>query len=206
VIDLEHQVISHTINLGCTGLGDCYRGLGLTPNGQREYVAGWYEHLVLFLSVDIDLDGLKTFEEDALGTSDKNADSDGDGLSDTAEVFVHGTNPTIPDTDEDGCSDGVELGPDQTLGGRRDPLNPNDYFNPSHDGKNRIDDILAVVRQYFDDAYLDPPTNTIPNPAYNPDTDRTPLGPNLWNLGPPNGLQRIPDILAMMAQYYHDCS
>jgi len=42
-------------------------------------------------------------------------------------------------------------------------------------------------------------------PGYNPDTDRTLVGPNAWNLGPPNGLQRINDILHEVHQYFHDC-
>ena len=40
---------------------------------------------------------------------DPNADSDGDGLSDWDEVFVHGTDPRRADTDGDGLSDSVEV-------------------------------------------------------------------------------------------------
>ena len=38
-----------------------------------------------------------------------NADTDGDGLSDWDEVFLHGTDPNRSDTDGDGLSDGAEL-------------------------------------------------------------------------------------------------
>ena len=62
--------------------------------------------------------------------------------------------------------------------------------------QNRIDDILAVVQGYFIDSG---------NPSYNSDTDRTLVGPNAWNLGPPNGQQRVDDILNMLHQYFHDC-
>ena len=110
------------------------------------------------------------------------------------------------DTDGDGCPDYDELGPSQGSGGRRDPFNPYDYFNPSGDGINRVDDILLVVGKFFDDD-----TDTSPGlppyaPGYNPDTDRTLIGPNEWNLGPPNGLQRVDDILAAVKQFFHDCS
>ena len=71
---------------------------------------------------------------------------------------------------------------------------------------NRVDDILRAVEQYFKDAYLDPPGNTIPNPDYTSDTDRTLLGPYVWSLGPPDGLQRVDDILNQLKQYFHDCS
>ena len=39
---------------------------------------------------------------------DPNADTDGDGLSDWDEIFVHGTDPSRSDTDGDGLSDGAE--------------------------------------------------------------------------------------------------
>jgi hypothetical protein len=105
-----------------------------------------------------------------------------------------------PDSDGDGCSDPDEqqnLRNSETSGGRRDEANPHDYFNPSHDGENRVDDILLVIDQYFIDSG---------NPNYNPDTDRTLVGPLAWNLGPPNGLQRVDDILNQVKQYFHDCS
>ena len=40
---------------------------------------------------------------------DPNADSDGDGLSDWDEVFIHGTDPNHADTDGDGISDSAEV-------------------------------------------------------------------------------------------------
>jgi hypothetical protein len=44
-------------------------------------------------------------------------DSDGDGLTDRQEAYVHNTEPRLPDTDRDGLSDGLEV---STLG--TDPL------------------------------------------------------------------------------------
>jgi hypothetical protein len=104
------------------------------------------------------------------------------------------------DTDRDGCPDRSELSNNQLTGGRRDPLNRYDYFNPSKDGLNRIDDVVLVVHQYF----IDDPLGS---PDLNSQTDRTAIpGSNSWNLGPPNGLQRIDDILNIVKQYFHDCA
>lgn len=115
------------------------------------------------------------------------------------------------DTDGDGCPDVKEqqTAPGSELtGGRRDYLNPWDYFEPTHNGQVRINDIIAVVNQYFVDAFLDPPANTIPNPAYTTNTDRTdnPNSSEPWDLLGPNGQQRVNDILAVLFQYFHDCS
>lgn len=117
------------------------------------------------------------------------------------------------DADGDGCADYREqrtYDNSELTGGRRDYLNPNDYFNPTDDGQNRIDDIIAVINQYFDDAYLDPPANKIPNPSYNPDTDRTDDPAygleQPWRLLAGNGEQRIDDILAAIKQFFHDCA
>ena len=44
-----------------------------------------------------------------MGTDPKNPDTDGDGLSDGAEVNQYGTNPKIQDSDGDTLSDGQEV-------------------------------------------------------------------------------------------------
>jgi alpha-tubulin suppressor-like RCC1 family protein len=116
-----------------------------------------------------------------------------------AQAVIICLDPT-DDSDRDGCPTLSELQTavgSETTGGRRDPLNRWDYFNPTHDGKIRVDDILKVVHQFFKDSG---------NPAYNLDTDRTYVGPNAWNLGPPNGQQRVDDILNVVQQFFHDCS
>jgi len=59
---------------------------------------------------DSDVDGLPDAEEDYLGTNPRNRDTDGDGLSDAAEVDVHHTQPLLSDSDSDGYSDGHEIG------------------------------------------------------------------------------------------------
>jgi hypothetical protein len=119
--------------------------------------------------------------------------------------------PSPGDSDGDGCPDADESGSDEMLGGQRSYLNPWDYFNPTNDGQNRVDDILAVVNQYFEDEFLpsppDPPDT--PNPNYDKKYDRTSI-PGVtteepWRLGPPNWQQRVDDILHAVNSYFHDC-
>jgi hypothetical protein len=105
---------------------------------------------------------------------------------------------TERDTDGDNCPDKSELRDDEMYRGLRDPFNRWDYFNPTKDGQNRVDDILATVNAYFIDKG---------DPSYTKNTDRTILtGSNAWNFGPPNGQQRVDDILASVKSYFHDCS
>ena len=101
------------------------------------------------------------------------------------------------DTDDDRCPDANEAGLNPMLGGQRNFLNRWDYFNPTYDGENRVDDIMAVVQHFAQDAG---------SPDYSPIYDRTYIGPNPWNLGPPDGQIRVPDILASVRQFRHDCS
>jgi sugar lactone lactonase YvrE len=107
------------------------------------------------------------------------------------------TDPCNSDTDGDGCTDAQEVGPNQFTGGRRDPTNPWDYMNPTHDRKNRVDDILAVVSHFG---------KNLGDPGYSRDYDRTYIGPNPWTLGPPDGQIRVNDIIAIIRQYGHDCA
>ncbi|HDR15234.1 MAG TPA: OmpA family protein [Desulfobacteraceae bacterium] len=58
---------------------------------------------------DPDKDGLTNKMEKELGTDPKNADTDGDGLSDGEEMNRWNTNPLRADSDNDGLSDGDEV-------------------------------------------------------------------------------------------------
>jgi outer membrane protein OmpA-like peptidoglycan-associated protein len=58
---------------------------------------------------DADGDGLMNKEEKQLGTDKKNPDTDGDGLTDGAEVKQYNTNPLKADSDGDGLTDGEEV-------------------------------------------------------------------------------------------------
>ncbi len=84
-------------------------------------------------AADIDGDGFTALAEYEHGTDPRNADSDGDGLADGAEVAQYGTDPNTPDCDEDSLSDGAEV----TVHGS-DPL----AFDTDGDG---VDDALEAA-------------------------------------------------------------
>jgi len=62
-----------------------------------------------FFLMDSDGDGLSNLAEIRLGTGFRNPDTDGDGLSDGVEVNIYRTNPLVLDTDNDGLNDKIEL-------------------------------------------------------------------------------------------------
>lgn len=63
----------------------------------------------LTVTGDYDNDGLPDVQEITRGTNPLIADTDGDGLTDGAEVNIHHTNPLAADTDGDGLTDGAEV-------------------------------------------------------------------------------------------------
>ncbi len=79
---------------------------------------------------DPDADGLTNAQEQQHGTNPNNPDTDGDGLTDGAEVNEHHTDPTKPDTDAGGVDDGSEVD------NGTDPLDPSDDVVRDDDTKN----------------------------------------------------------------------
>ncbi|MGF1670303.1 MAG: OmpA family protein [Balneolaceae bacterium] len=95
---------------------------------------------------DTDGDGLSDYDEIFVHETDPlNPDTDGDGLTDGEEVNVYGTDPLNPDTDGDGLSDGDEVNVYGT-----DPLNPDTDGDGLTDGEE--------VLEYFTDP-LNPDTD-----------------------------------------------
>ena len=159
--------------------------------------------------VDDDGDSLSNITEYQLGTDPCVSDTDGDGLSDGDELagvtgakaalgtFI--TDPLDADTDGDGCTDGAEVGSDERQGGRRDPLNPDDFYDVDGDALVAVPgDLLPVIL-----AYQQGPGD----PLYTPAKDRgAAVGPNPWNRGGPDGAIDVPnDLLPIIFQYLHDC-
>lgn len=80
------------------------------------------------LVVDSDDDGLTDLDEADLSLDPFASDTDGDGLSDGAEVNEVGSSPGLEDTDGDGFNDGFEVANRETQG--LDPLWPDVKITP----------------------------------------------------------------------------
>jgi len=81
------------------------------------------------VGMDADGDDLSHERESVIGTDPGNPDTDGDGLTDGTEVYVHGTDPLSSDSDGDGLSDGDELNTHGT-----DPMNGDSDSDGIDDG------------------------------------------------------------------------
>jgi hypothetical protein len=113
-------------------------------------------------------------------------------------VTTQPPDPNTIDTDGDGCSDGEELGDNPALGGQRDRYSPWDFFDtPVLDRAITIGDLTQVVVRFG--AVEGASAN------YHQAYDRTPLGPNAWNIGPPDGRISIVDVTLILHQFGHAC-
>ncbi|MEW6330088.1 MAG: S8 family serine peptidase [Pseudomonadota bacterium] len=92
---------------------------------------------------DIDGDGLSNSQESSLGTDPQNPDTDGDGLTDGAEVNTYSTSPVQADTDGDGLTDGAEVS-----GGTNPVVSDKGDLAPrgAADGTRNTADLLVLVR------------------------------------------------------------
>jgi hypothetical protein len=112
-----------------------------------------------------------------------------------------------PDSDGDGCTDQQELGADEILGGRRDPLNAWDFYDvPTGEpaAKNRVidlDDALAVIARFGSLAGDPVPVA----PPYDAAYDRSQPTPDPWDTQAPNDLVDLDDFLWNLVQFGHSC-
>jgi hypothetical protein len=93
---------------------------------------------------DADGDGLSSAQEAAHGTDPLKADTDGDGLTDSAEVNIYYTNPVQADTDGDGLTDGAEVNTyhtNPTVSNKGD-LAP----SSAPDGQINVADLMMLTR------------------------------------------------------------
>ncbi|MEX2159255.1 MAG: flexitail domain-containing putative surface protein, partial [Dehalococcoidia bacterium] len=135
--------------------------------------------------------------------NDAAADADADGLANLWELG-RTTDPCMADTDGDRCTDGAEVrvtpGSEET-GGRRDPMNPWDFYDT--DGSGAIDlfhDIFGVASRYglkpADAGY-----------AASFDRSAAAAGQLTWEMGPPDGtIDLFTDIFGVTFQYGHHCT
>ena len=96
--------------------------------------------------IDSDGDGISNMMEIELGTNPLAADTDDDGISDSDEINVYGTNPNLIDTDGDGIEDQHEL----TLG--LDPLKKDSDGDGIEDGETLFSQETEAV--FENNAYV----------------------------------------------------
>jgi subtilisin family serine protease len=137
-----------------------------------------------------------TFVVDNLYDADPNTNRTTPRIDARAATLVDGA-----DTDGDGCSNIEELGSQAGLGGMRNPLDPNDYYDI--DNNQIIDlfnDIFGVAAGF----------GTAPGePGYSAVLDRSaaPPGTDVWHMGPPDGtINLFTDIFGVASQFGANCT
>jgi alpha-tubulin suppressor-like RCC1 family protein len=134
---------------------------------------------------------------------------------------LHCTTPTCslpPDSDQDGCTDTAEQNTavgSQSSGGRRNYKLFWDFFDVwefsgtwLRDEVISLDDVFALVPRFATTGStttspLVQPTSTS---NYHVAYDRTFLGPDLWDLGPPDGVISLDEMLWVGNQFAHSCA
>jgi len=138
--DVSDILIASASDLGDTGHDNKY-GWGQINARDAVEIAGYTN------PTDTDNDGLYDMEEIELGTDRFDADTDGDMLSDGAEVNTYSTNPLCFDTDGDTMIDGWEV----QVG--LNPLSSSDkYSDPDGDGLVNYKEHIAGSNIYDTDT------------------------------------------------------
>ena len=106
-----------------------------------------WEIVIHGTEVDLDSDGdgiTDSNETDVYGTNPDNPDTDSDGLNDYIEIFTTGTDPVDADTDDDFLNDGIEVN-----------VNNTDPFDNDTDDDG-ISDGLEVLNYFTNPLVPDP--------------------------------------------------
>jgi len=114
---------------------------------QDEGIWNHWELVIHGTEVDLDSDGdgiTDSNETDVYGTNPDNPDTDSDGLSDYVEIFTTGTDPVDADTDNDFLNDGIEVN-----------VNNTDPFDNDTDDDG-LTDGLEVLNYFTNPLIADP--------------------------------------------------
>ena len=114
---------------------------------QDEGIWNHWELVIHGTEVDLDSDGdgiTDSNETDVYGTNPDNPDTDSDGLSDHVEIFTTGTDPVDADTDNDFLNDGIEVN-----------VNNTDPFDNDTDDDG-LTDGLEVLNYFTNPLVADP--------------------------------------------------
>ena len=181
------DLTSSQVSIGCDGPSSAYTGV----LGSVDLTCSRTGSVVLehgFVQTALIKEGLDRYYE-------------GVGIGETVNVECVPPQALPGDQDGDGCADLVEDGPDESQGGRRDYLNPYDFYDI--DGNKVIDlfiDIFGVAGAF----------GLTPGDAgYDAALDRSaaPPGAEAWVMGPPDGtIDLFIDIFGVAFQFGHDCS
>ena len=167
----------------------------LMPDGPSPIVAQGRAYLGLIAGDDVDAIKCQALSKDPRG------DVDGDTIANHIDL----------DDDNDGCTDEQELGPDETLGGRRNPSDFWDFFDPNRDSAITLLDFLAVLRHFGavgDPSTIDPDAPEPPTGEYWTSADRGGQAPggDPWDELPANGTITLADFLSLLRQFSHTCA
>ena len=114
---------------------------------QDEGIWNHWELVIHGTEIDLDSDGdgiTDSNETDVYGTNPDNPDTDSDGLSDYVEIFTTGTDPVDADTDNDFLNDGIEVN-----------INNTDPFDNDTDDDG-LTDGLEVLNYFTNPLVADP--------------------------------------------------
>jgi hypothetical protein len=147
----------------------------------------------------------------------------------SGSVYIDGINPwsapkvndltirctdSATDTDGDHCTDLREVGPDETLGGLRDPQNPWDFYDvlggfygPPDGVVDNPNDLLGTIIHYSPMGYTPGTPSLIGSTTFDAFDRGQSAGPNAWNMTAPDGVIDLSnDILGSVFQFHHDCT
>ena len=120
--------------------------------------------------------------------------------------------PLDHDEDQDGCTDWEELGTNEVFGGRRDPFNFWDFYDPDRNKQVALGDQMALLRHFgtSGDPTLSKADITGPEPpngTYWVLADRGGQipGGDPWDELPADGQIALSDFLSLIRQFGHTC-